>query len=324
MANLDKIKGLIYGSALGDCYGSRVDGQTKESLMSRYPDGLHEILNWKFHNIEPGDWSCETDHLLLLLEVLTENNNKVNIQSYASKIKKWRFNGFSEVYDDCGVGISQLLTLITNNDSYIKDPISYAIYANKNSVYGQTNGSLVRNGICAFTKMYTANSILQSKISHVDQRCLWSCAILSHIIYNLSIGKIITLDQIKKFSTNYIGDTFDIYFQELDKDLDHVFDKIEIDEGQKNFVYNSLFCALYALKHIIIFGENVDFIKVLSNVLLKGGATNVNCALAGQIVGAYIGYSKLPKSWLDCLKNTDVLIESRIKKYLNMLSKLEN
>mgnify|MGYP001573842770 CR=1 FL=1 len=72
----------------------------------------------------------------------------------------------------------------------------------------------------------------------------------------------------------------------------------------------TLGCGIHALQCIssAIHSETpVDFKKIILDIINKGGDTDTNAAVAGQVLGAHLGYSKLPKDWLRKLKHKEWL-----------------
>ena len=66
---IDKIKGTIYGQAIGDALGLGTEGMTDEDMAWKYPNGISHYRDifqdrhrkrWKI-----GDWTDDTDMMLL-------------------------------------------------------------------------------------------------------------------------------------------------------------------------------------------------------------------------------------------------------------------
>jgi ADP-ribosylglycohydrolase len=51
------------------------------------------------------------------------------------------------------------------------------------------------------------------------------------------------------------------------------------------------------------------FEKVITDLTLEAGDADTNCAVAGALLGARLGYNGLPKKWVDGLRHFAFLME---------------
>ena len=303
----NKLYGLVYGCALGDAVGLQYEGCDKE-YITRVISTLTIKTQGYWHGVELGDWSDDTDHLVLLLETLTENNNNFNSCIFAKKLKYWRKNGFPELGDTVGMGLGQYTGRLLSDLDFEKHPIqtSKKIYEQLGSNRAP-NGALMRTGIMAFSTNWAEDTILQCKTTHYDSRCIKSCLVLAYIcrcfIYNHKIRWTIIKNILDDFP----------YWSELTLDIDKVLPALNLDGEDRGYTYKSLACALYVLR--IIQYKTVDFKKIMQSIIQEGGDTDTNCAISGQILGVYLGYDNLPTDWLNLLKNKKWL-DAKLNKYL--------
>ena len=84
---IDKIKGIIYGQAIGDALGLGTEGMTDEDMAWKYPNGIRhysEIFQdrhrkrWKI-----GDWTDDTDMMLCIANAVIKDRgvNQKNSKS---------------------------------------------------------------------------------------------------------------------------------------------------------------------------------------------------------------------------------------------------
>jgi len=57
------------------------------------------------------------------------------------------------------------------------------------------------------------------------------------------------------------------------------------------------------------FEQDRNFADVLVEVVRQGGDTDTNAAIAGAVMGARLGRSAIPESWLANIPNTERLVE---------------
>ena len=99
---VDRIKGTIYGQAIGDALGLGTEGMTDEEMALKYPNGIthygdifqdHHRKRWKI-----GDWTDDTDMMLCIANAVIKDKG-VNITSIAQNFKHWA--------DGCPMGIGE-------------------------------------------------------------------------------------------------------------------------------------------------------------------------------------------------------------------------
>ncbi len=295
----DKLYGLVYGCAIGDALGLQYEGCDREYIagqIANNPAGLTIKTEGSWYGIELGDWTDDTDQLVLLMETLTETDNKFDTHVLAKKLKHWRYNGFVELGDKCGMGLGQYTGKITAHPNFEKDPIdtSRTVYEQLGSNRA-ANGALMRAGIAAFATNWMDVSMLQCKTTHYDQRCVKSCIVLVYICRCFIHGRNINWQIIKDILTDFP------YWTELDLPASQTLLALKLDDEDRGYTYKSLACALYVAKLI---RTDIDFKQILCDIILCGGDTDTNCAIVGQVLGAYLGYAKLPKDLIVLLKHT--------------------
>jgi ADP-ribosylglycohydrolase len=73
--------------------------------------------------------------------------------------------------------------------------------------------------------------------------------------------------------------------------------------GCSGFVAESVPLAIYAAQRI----GGIGFVQLLHEVIEAGGDTDTNASIAGQIVGAWLGFAGLPAALCERLKEEEVL-----------------
>ncbi len=303
----DRIKGLIYGCALGDAFGLQYEGISKEHISER--EGIHINITFRtdgtWHGVDFTDWTDDTDQLILLMEVLTENKNVYDPCIFAKKIHYWRWHGFPELGDECGMGVGQLTAKVISDENFLTNPIktSAAIHKALGSDRAP-NGAIMRAGIMAFAKNWATASILQAKTTHANMKCIKSSLILAYICKNLASDTMPDDSKIRDILDDY--PYFDVSLSDL-----------KLDDESRGYTYKTLACGLWVLDKIRNLGKSVDFVDIIQQITFEGGDTDTNCAVAGQILGAYLGYERLPSEWIALLKNKEWL-DKKIKLYLEV------
>ena len=89
---INRIKGTIYGQAIGDALGLGTEGMTDEDMAWKYPNGISHYSDifqdrhrkrWKV-----GDWTDDTDMMLCIANAVIKDKG-VNYTSIARNFKIW-------------------------------------------------------------------------------------------------------------------------------------------------------------------------------------------------------------------------------------------
>ncbi|WEW59728.1 hypothetical protein PRK78_005208 [Emydomyces testavorans] len=171
----DKIRGTIIGSALGDCIGLYTD---------------------KF---EPGSWTDDTDHaLLILLSYLHHDGEVLSPNDLAERLRIWVDQGLRAL-DRPPLGLGKTVGSVVLDKEYLADPPATAHrHWVKSGRHVAPNGSLMRThplGIICLGysleesfRLATAFSV----VTHADPRCVVACCIATGLIRGILRGEILT------------------------------------------------------------------------------------------------------------------------------------
>ena len=86
---IDKIKGTIYGQAIGDALGLGTEGMTNEDMAWKYPNGIRHYSDifqdrhrkrWKI-----GDWTDDTDMMLCIANAVIKDRGILPVLPIISK-----------------------------------------------------------------------------------------------------------------------------------------------------------------------------------------------------------------------------------------------
>ena len=174
-------------------------------------------------------------------------------------------------------------------------------------------------------------SVDVGRTTHVDPRCVVSCCISVGLIRGLLRGEILDEENVdaaieRAYKWVYaqpglMDPDSDPEYSESDaeKRLDRgefdsyifaqTFKSLALDDSQKmGYVYKCLGSAVLALRLAIRSGARKEsdggwnskmstFEDVMANLAMEGGDADTNMAVAGALLGAYLGYTSLPPHW---------------------------
>lgn len=287
---VDKLKGTVYGQAIGDALGLGTEGMTDEDMAWKYPNGIthyKEIFQdrhrkrWKI-----GDWTDDTDMMLCIANAVIQDKG-VNLASIAKNFKEWA-NG-----EPMGIG-ENTYKVLTIGD-YVEHPleVSKKIWEMSHE-RSAANGGLMRTSIVGlFPKAVEECAVNICRLTHYDPRCVGSCVIVSELIHSLVYSdKGLSYHQISD-----IGRKYDERIPEfIDLSLSPDIRALELqDEDSVGYTLRTLAAALWAYWHSRTFQEG------LLAVVRAGGDADTNAAVACAILGAKFGYQAIPAEYKEGL-----------------------
>ncbi|KAF2122311.1 ADP-ribosylglycohydrolase-domain-containing protein [Lophiotrema nucula] len=310
---LDKIYGSMIGSALGDTVGLYTEFLPKYACEKIYADKK------PFSLVDPLP------------------------QDFAARLQIWIEQGLRAL-DRPPCGIGALVGSVVSNSAYLKDPADCATQRwIKTHRHVAPNGSLMRNhsiglmsvGLSEEQAWKIATDI--SRTTHVDPRCVVSCCISVGLIRGMLRGEILTekdVDLAIERAYDWVLFRPELMNPGLDEELTeweierhlerkeferHVyandFEELKLDSNREmGYVYKCLGSAILTLRYAMRATKNSVVIShtlfetLMMDLIMEGGDADTNGAVAGALLGAYLGYSNLPQHWSNGLAHKDWLM----------------
>lgn len=306
----DKIRGVLFGQAVGDALGLGTEFMTKEEVKRHYPNGLTDysqiIQDRHRSRWMRGDWTDDTDMMLCIANAIIQDKG-VNTITIAQHFKEW-FNG-----TPMGIGRHTHMVLFFND--YVEHPqkAAEAIW-NLSGKKNAANGGVMRTSIIGLCKEDVETLATEvCRLTHPDPRCIGSCVIVSLLIHSLVYKNHLLAPE----ELIAIGERYDVRIKEyIEKALysDNL-DALALEENM-GYTLKTLAAALWALYHCHSFEEG------LLAVVNAGGDADTNAAVACSLLGAKYGYSSIPARYIEGLSRRDLMeeIASRLmEKVLHIL-----
>ena len=287
---LDKIKGTIYGQAIGDALGLGTEFMDDYDMAWKYPNGLthySEIYQDRHRRRwEIGDWTDDTDMMLCIANAIIKDKG-VNLTSIAQNFKDWA-NAVP-----MGIGANTYKVLMFGD--YVDKPLAVSRKVWELSRYrSAANGGLMRTSIVGLIPKDVEQSAADiCRLTHYDPRCVGSCVIVSELIHAHVYGlPVPTYEQIKMIGRKY-DERINEYIQ-----LSQCVDINSLDlqeEGSIGYTLKTLAAGLWAYWHAESFKDG------LLAVVRAGGDADTNAAVACSILGAKFGFNAIPSEYIDGL-----------------------
>lgn len=183
---LDRLKGTIYGQAVGDALGLGTEGMTDEDMAWKYPNGIRHYSDifqdrhrkrWKI-----GDWTDDTDMMLGIANAVIKDKG-FNYTSIARNFKEWA--------DGEPMGIGETTYKVLSFGDYVDKPFDASkMLWEMSHQQSAANGGVMRTSIVGlFPKAVEECAATICRLTHYDPRCVGSCVIVSLLIHSLVYGE---------------------------------------------------------------------------------------------------------------------------------------
>lgn len=343
----DRIIGCLFGSALGDAIGLYTEflsGHTSSITYPSqkfvlYPESEVTLFRRDAHRNphRPGEWTDDTDHaMLILLSCLHNDCSTFDTQDFASRLLIWVRFGLRAL-DTLPLGLGRTVGSIVRTKTYLDDPEGTARTHWKNTNYQVApNGSLMRThplGLLCLNKSLQEAfnaAAAYSVVTHVDPRCIISCAIGTALIRGLLRQEVRTEEDIDTTIENgltwWAGCRAGI-LQDPKRDDEPELDLAEFrrhvkvdnltilqldDIYKMGYVYKTFGSGIHLLRMAMrkstesrhgLAAQSTIFEPLMVDLIMRGGDADTNACFAGALVGTYLGYKALPPHWRDGLRH---------------------
>lgn len=313
---IDRIKGAIYGQAIGDALGLGAEFLTKTQVAQFYPGGLKDydqiIQDGHRSRWEKGEWTDDTEQMMCIFDSLL-NKHQIDIKDIAKNLHHWANNG--------GRGIGNTIYAVLSDDEFLKDPhkVAQAVWEKSGKLLA-ANGGVMRTSILGVWEYYDLQKVAHNaeivcKITHTDPRCVGSCVAVSLAISLLLQGQTnydIISQKIQELSVPY-DDRLKEYFEFAET---KTLENLELNQKDSiGYTLKAMAVAFWALK-------NTNFEDGILKIINEGGDADTNAAIAGSVLGAKYGFSAIPTRWVEELKGKEIL-EVKIQQLIKIMLKAE-
>ena len=286
----DKVKGVIYGQAIGDALGLGTEGMTDEDIAWKYPNGISHYSDifqdrhrkrWKI-----GDWTDDTDMMLCIANAVIKDKG-VNLTSIARNFKEWA--------DGEPMGIGETTYKVLSFGDYVEKPFDASkMLWEMSHQKSAANGGVMRTSIVGlFPKAVEECAVNICRLTHYDPRCVGSCAIVSLLIHSLVYEE----EKLSYHKIVDIAQRYDSRIREyIDLSLNTDIRALELQDWDSvGYTLKTLAAGLWA------YWNAPSFEGGLLSVVRAGGDADTNAAVACAILGAKFGFSAIPQEYIDGL-----------------------
>lgn len=333
----NSVRGLIFGAALGDAVGLATEFLSRDLVLSHYGNafdfrpGCDVYADSHRLSFPKGDWTDDTDQLLLILHSLLETGGHADVVDFARKLTHWRDHGFPGLGDESGCGLGQHTKSVLSHAMFAQDPLSAARAVwERRSRQVASNGAVMRTAVTGVPFFWDVSTVHDNtkkmcEATHADPRCTASCLVVATSVAFLlqasSLGENGDVTTILKEALGYASQLLsDEEQREELKRHAHVnsLEELALDEPRTiGYTMKCLGAGVWALRQCNS-ADPPDFQAVIHAIVMQGGDADTNAAVAGAFLGCYLGYSRLPERWVSAMPYAPWL-EAWVQKLLHML-----
>lgn len=304
----DRISGLLWGAALGDAAGLATEFMSKAEAVDNYPNGISpatRVLDKHRSRWKLGDWTDDTDQLVLLLDSILQGGGVLDQRAFAKSLKRWMQEGFPELGDSSGMGIGQTVRAVLEHPVYDVAPdLAAAVVWQQSGCTAAANGAIMRcaaSALCYFwdEELVTYNARAGAAVTHADPRCAACCQVVASLVARCLQG--VDVSSPERRRQEAIAAAMAAVPQ-LDGDIDELLRAVDVSAdglealdlagGGIGYTYKALGAACWAFVHARSFQEAVQAIA------MEAGDADSNAVVAGALLGARMGFLSLPPIWL--------------------------
>ena len=276
--NEDKVRGALYGVAIGDALGGPLEFMNAEQIKQKYGGRVTEMVGGGWLSLTPGETTDDTAMTLAVCEGIMENSS-APIEPIGRRFIEWVNTDPKDIGMTCARSISTALANLAAGMeaemAWKKAGINTAI---ENDDRSGGNGALMRTigtALAYEDEDDRAKHTTQiAEMTHYDDLSSDICRYYANAVHH------------------FIKDERDAGVRALDMMAVYGFSSRVNPSG---WVQDSMECAYLA------FTTETDFENVLIKAVNLGGDADTIGAITGGLAGAYYGYDAIPQRWIEAI-----------------------
>ncbi|WP_456484721.1 ADP-ribosylglycohydrolase family protein [Desulfurobacterium sp.] len=307
---LKRIKGTVFGGAIGDALGTLTEEMDRETVKKNYGGAITDFVEPSPSSVCPflkkGQYSHETQMFLIALEMYAEKG-KIDEEFYVEKLIEWVKDEKNHRYP-AGGHINAALAYKSGalpDDARVKGTeidgalpaVAAGLFRWDNSEEAYQEGSHLASIVYKDDILIDTAGLIAVAVSAITGE---------RIFLEMEEGKLHFLELLHSFSQVEIVKSYiDMVITTVKENIDEL-DELILRFGNGNFVLEPFALSLY-----IFLKWGKDFRKSLLRAVNAygefGGDTDAIGFLTGALSGCYNGIDAIPKDWLRNIENAGYL-----------------
>ena len=271
----DRIRGALYGVAVGDALGAPLEFMEAEEIQKKYGKAVCEMVGGGWLNVAPGEITDDTQMTIAVAEGIVESP-KSPIISIGRRFCEWYKSNPKDIGNTCRMSIAMADRLVETGHS--EEDVWREAVRRPHEDGAAGNGALMRT-------IYPA---LYYKDENVAAEFTRAIAWMTH---PNEASAALCMDYVRLVSMALIAPEQAI--QEITRIVQGYGERKE----PTGWVVASMENALYA---IMLTGTFEDAVVEAVN---RGGDADTIGAITGGLAGSVYGFEAIPQRWVSCLSS---------------------
>jgi ADP-ribosylglycohydrolase len=302
-----KYIGCMLGAAIGDALGKQNEGVTRELILKRgcINDYGKAPSGTPGDKLRPGDYTDDTEQMLVLAGSLIDNNG-LDVIDFSKRIVKWGKDTLIDPIRKSFVGPSSALAIERLNSG-----VSWKVSGSEFPSCGSAMRVAPVGLFYGYLDDVESNAALSSIPTHNSKTSIAGAVAVAIAVRCALDGKdcadIIseTCARTSKYDAG-LAEKIKLSFELRNKDPDEVF----IELGTSYLTFDTVPCAFYCFtRHF----ENPE--RAILEAVNAGGDTDSIACITGALCGALYGNDSFPERWIEGLENRGLIEKSAGKMY---------
>jgi len=261
----NKIKGALYGVAVGDALGGPLEFMSAEEIQKKHGGRVTEMIGGGWLDLEPGETTDDTAMTLAVAAGIVSEPD-APYENIGRRFIAWYNNGPKDIGNACASSISNA---IINGGKWIEAAEKTQSNCGHNV---EGNGALMRTIYPALyytdeTKRREVTRMI-ARMTHAGPQSTDLCELYVEAAHNAILGEGVELPLIPgREPTGYVLDSFNV-----------------------------------AVEAIV---STRSFEEAIVEAVNRGGDADTIGAIAGGLAGAMYGYNDIPHRWISKLNEMD-------------------
>ncbi len=286
--NKNRIKGALYGVAVGDALGAPVEFMREADIKKKYGT-LREMIGGGWLELKPGEITDDTAMMLCIAKGLMENPADP-LEAVGTYFIKWIDSNPPDVGRTCNMSITYAeKNLKTGMDAHTAWQKASARVEEENGGMSGGNGALMRCAAIGVADLPMDEMVRHTKalseMTHRDDLSTAICVSYNRVLWWLAHKQDDVTDEERRNLLKLIAMSAELQESDLEKDV----------LRPSGWVKDTAACTLYACK------TTDTFEAALVKAVNLGGDADTIGAVTGGLVGALYGYEAIPKRWVKTL-----------------------
>ena len=292
----DKIRGALYGVAVGDALGAPLEFMSADEITKRHGH-VSKMIGGGWLNVKPGEVTDDTQMTICVAKGIIKNPDEP-YEEIGEEFIKWYYSRPKDIGGTCSSSIYHALQCMKSRNAERPDTQEWLNAAIKTDeqMHGRSagNGSLMRTvypGLYYY-ELSKAVDIADtvSRMTHFDERATTICSLYTKIIWRM-----IHEHSIVRRLDHLFGETIKAgYYKAYE---------VGFMPNPSGYVVDSFLAAIYSINKA--YTDETGFRGAIETAVNLGGDADTIGAITGGLAGALFGYGCIPTSWIEALSMKD-------------------